>query len=124
MKAHLQFSGLFLAVIVCWCVASRQAQAFGPSQRNVVLITFDDLRQDTSGFNGGPARTPHMDRLAAASTNFRNAMTTVGLCSPARATLFTGRYGHQTGLDDNCYVWHSRITGLSNEEMLESRRYR
>ena len=57
-----------------------------------------------------------MDRLARISTNFRNAMTTVGLCSPSRATLVTGRYGHQTGLDDNCGTWHSRLTGLADDE--------
>ncbi len=96
--------------------ANDRVRSQAATRHNVVLVTFDDLRQDTPGFNGGPAKTPNMDQLAARSTNFRNAMTTVGLCSPSRATLFTGRYGHQTGLDDNCYVWHSRITGLSNDE--------
>lgn len=123
---HLPFRYLLLAGIACWCAATQQsrsadfpdteARAPGPPQRNVVLVTFDDLRQDTPGFNGGSAKTPQMDRLAAKSTNFRNAMTTVGLCSPSRATLFTGRYGHQTGLDDNCGTWHSRLTDLADDE--------
>ncbi len=107
-----------IAVFVSFaCALGAQEPAFRPAPaRNVLLITFDDLRQDTPGFNGGPAKTPQMDRLAAVSANFKNAMTTVGLCSPSRATLFTGRYGHQTGLDDNVFVWHSRLTNLSYRE--------
>ena len=108
---------LVVAMIFSTTARTTLAQAqSAPKKRNVVLITFDDLRQDTPAFNGGPAKTPNMDRLAARSTNFRNAMTTVGLCSPSRATLFTGRYGHQTGLDDNCNVWHSRLTGLDKAQ--------
>ncbi|MFV1965405.1 MAG: sulfatase-like hydrolase/transferase [Pirellulaceae bacterium] len=116
MKAPSRSRCLWWVGVACWCVTSHQAWASGPPRRNVVLVTFDDLRQDTPGFNGGPAKTPHMDRLAKISTNFRNAMTTVGLCSPSRATLFTGRYGHQTGLDDNCHVWHSRLDELDDNE--------
>ncbi len=102
----------------CWAGAGAggASRAVPPTQRNVLLVTFDDLRFDTPGFNGGPARTPHMDRLAAKATVFRRALTTVGLCSPARATLFTGRYGHQTGLDDNCLTWHSRLVRLSADQ--------
>ncbi|NOX53194.1 MAG: sulfatase-like hydrolase/transferase [Planctomycetes bacterium] len=115
-----------LVVVVCLATAPHGLPAADrvpsprsesrPLDRNLVLVTFDDLRYDTPGFNGGPARTPNMDRLAAAATVFRSAMTTVGLCSPARATLFTGRYGHQTGLDDNCLTWHSRLIGLDASE--------
>ena len=89
MLRHVPFRYLLLAGVACFCAATQQARSAdfpdaeartsGPPQRNVVLVTFDDLRQDTPGFNGGPAKTPQMDRLAANSTNFRNAMTTVGL---------------------------------------------
>lgn len=111
--------GVYLCVLIILSLTApiALAQAERPAKKhNVVLVTFDDLRQDTPAFNGGPAKTPNMDRLAAVSTNFRNAMTTVGLCSPSRATLFTGRYGHQTGLDDNCHVWHSRLFGLDESQ--------
>lgn len=120
------FRCLLLIAATCWFGATCPAWAADhlgadaplphPPRRNLVLITFDDLRQDTPGFNDGPAKTPHMDRLASMSTNFCNAMTTVGLCSPSRATLFTGRYGHQTGIDDNVYTWHSRLVGLADDE--------
>ncbi len=83
-----------------------------PERRNVLLLICEQFQHDAGSFMGGPAKTPHLDQLAAASVRFQTACTTTGLCSPARAALFTGRLGHRTGLDDNCNVWHSRLTGL------------
>lgn len=88
----------------------------GKEQKNVVLLLFDDLRYDSFGFAGGYAKTPNIDGFAAESIRFRNAMTTTGLCSPSRAALFTGRWGHRTGLDDNINLWHSKNKGLAANE--------
>lgn len=83
-----------------------------PERRNVVLLICEQLQHNAGSFAGGPARTPNLERFASEATFFRTACTTTALCSPARAALFTGRLGHRTGLDDNCNVWHSRLTGL------------
>ncbi len=83
---------------------------------NVLVLMFDDMRFDTFSYRGGPVPTPNIDALAAQSTRFDMAMTTTGLCSPSRAAFFTGRWGHRTGLDDNVALWHSRQTGLRDEE--------
>lgn len=79
---------------------------------NVLILFFDDMRFDSFSYRGGPVSTPNIDALAAESTRFDMAMTTTGLCSPSRAALFTGRWGHKTGLDDNVELWHSRLTEL------------
>src|SRR5262249_28920450 len=46
-------------------------------------------------------RTPSMDRLAAEGVRFRNAFVVQSLCSPSRASLLTGCYGHVNGVVNN-----------------------
>jgi arylsulfatase A-like enzyme len=84
-------------------------------RRNIVLLYCEQFQHDVASFAGGPARTPSLDKFAAEAVNFRTACTTTALCSPARGALFTGRLGHRTGMDDNPYGWHTRITGLDLE---------
>ncbi len=88
------------------------AAAGGAPRRNILLLYCEQFQHNVASYAGGPARTPNLERFAAGSVNFRAACTTTGLCSPNRAALFTGRLGHRTGLDDNCHVWHSRLSEL------------
>ncbi|MCK0129289.1 sulfatase-like hydrolase/transferase [Erythrobacter sp. F6033] len=83
---------------------------------NILILFFDDLRFDSFSYRGGPVPTPNIDALAAESTRFDMAITTTGLCSPSRAALFTGRWGHRTGLDDNLGLWTSRLNDMNPEE--------
>jgi arylsulfatase A-like enzyme len=85
-------------------------------QPNVLILMFDDMRFDTFSYRGGPVSTPNIDALAQQGTRFDNAMTTTGLCSPSRAAMFTGRWGHKTGLDDNVGLYHSRVSELDVSE--------
>jgi arylsulfatase A-like enzyme len=85
-------------------------------QKNVLLIWVDQMQHDVAGYAGGAAETPALDKLAAEGVNFRTACTTTALCSPMRAALYTGRWGHRTGLDDNTHVWASNLTELSLDE--------
>ncbi len=101
----------FLLAALLWLGPADAAAQQQP--HNVLLLLIDDLRADLAGFAGGPAATPNLDRLQKEAVYFTHAMTTTGLCSPARAALFTGRLGHRQGVDDNVRTWHSRNTGLS-----------
>jgi arylsulfatase A-like enzyme len=66
---------------------------------NVVYILTDQWRAKATGYNGDPnAITPNIDRLAAESVNFANAIGTSPVCTPARAALLTGRYPTTTGM--------------------------
>lgn len=77
---------------------------------DIVFIYCDDLRWDALGVvqreQGAAGRfpwlqTPHLDRLAAQSTRFRESFVVTSLCSPGRAAVMTSRYGHATGIIGN-----------------------
>lgn len=73
-------------------------------RRNVVLILSDDHRYDFMGFMpGAPAflQTPSLDRMRAGGAHLANAFVTTSLCSPSRASIFTGQYAHRHGVVDN-----------------------
>jgi arylsulfatase A-like enzyme len=66
---------------------------------NVVYILTDQWRAKATGYNGDPnAITPNIDRLAAESLDFVNAIGTSPVCTPARAALLTGRFPTSTGM--------------------------
>ena len=63
------------------------------SRPNILFFCTDQQRFDSLGCCGNPvARTPHLDRIAAAGTRFTSHRTPCQICSPSRASLFTGRY--------------------------------
>ena len=76
--------------------------ALALSAQNVLLLVADDLGNDYVNVYGeGPREhqppTPHLDRLARKGVRFTHAYSNP-LCSPTRATLFTGRYSFRTGI--------------------------
>jgi arylsulfatase A-like enzyme len=81
---------------------------------NVVLIMADALRQDALGCYGNPiVRTPNIDRLAQGGVRFDRAYVTTPFCSPARASVLTGRWPHAHGLWDNGVRWPHDTTTLA-----------
>ena len=60
--------------------------------RNVLVIMTDQHRVDTIGCLGNPhARTPVIDRMGREGFAFTNAFTPTAICTPARASLLTGK---------------------------------
>ena len=45
--------------------------------------------------------TPSMDRIARAGVRFDSVYCTYPLCTPSRASMFTGMMPHQIGIDGN-----------------------
>ncbi len=68
------------------------------SCKNVLLILVDQVIASTLEAYGGQCKTPNLKKLAKRGVVFKNAYTTVPLCSPARASLFTGMYPHKHGI--------------------------
>lgn len=68
---------------------------------NLLFIMADQLRWDTLGARGTWVDTPHLDQLAAEGTLYSNCYSNAPVCKPARISLATGRYPHNT----NC--WHN-----------------
>ncbi|MCL2646242.1 MAG: sulfatase-like hydrolase/transferase [Phycisphaerales bacterium] len=70
-----------------------------PNQPHILLITTDQLRKDVLGCYGGAAvRTPHIDAIAAreGGTRFDRAYTASPLCLPARCSMLTGLFPHNS----------------------------
>lgn len=66
---------------------------------NVLVIMADQWRAQAFGYAGDPnARTPNIDRLAAESMDFRQAVSGTPVCCPARASFVTGRYPLEHGV--------------------------
>lgn len=63
---------------------------------NVVLILLDDVGFGAPSTFGGGAETPALDKLANQGLTY-NQFHVVGICSPTRAALLTGRNHHQVG---------------------------
>lgn len=60
--------------------------------RNVLVIMTDQHRIDTIGCLGNPhAQTPVLDALGEGGFAFTNAYTPTAICTPARASLLTGK---------------------------------
>ncbi|MGH9468993.1 MAG: arylsulfatase [Terriglobia bacterium] len=73
---------------------------------NIIIILIDDQAYGDLSCTGNPKlRTPHIDRLSRDGVTFPNHYG-CPLCSPARASLMTGRYNYRTGVVDTS-------TGLS-----------
>lgn len=68
---------------------------------NVVFLLADDQGAWALGCAGNSeVSTPHLDRLAAEGMRFSNFFCTSPVCSPARASLLTGRIPSQHGIHD------------------------
>jgi len=68
---------------------------------NVVFILSDDQGQWAAGCYGNPEiRTPNIDRLAESGMRFDNFFCSSPVCSPSRATFFTGHIPSQHGVHD------------------------
>ena len=77
---------------------------------NLLFILSDQHTRDITGCYGHPVvRTPNIDSLAGRGTRFTSAYTNCPICVPARASLATGRYVHQTGNWDNAFAYDGSV---------------
>ena len=74
-----------------------------PKRRpNILFICTDQQRYDSLHCTGATwAKTPNLDRLARGGALFRNCYVQNPVCSPSRASLFTGKYVANHGLYAN-----------------------
>ena len=79
-------------------VSSRASQATRRARPNILFIIADDLGQQCRCYGDRIARTPNIDQLASQGVLFENAYVTTSICSPSRASMFTGLFPQQHGL--------------------------
>jgi len=73
--------------------AVRSGAKYISRRPNLVFIFADQWRAQATGYAGNAqVRTPNLDKLAAESVNFSNAVSVCPVCSPYRASLMTGRF--------------------------------
>ena len=80
-------------------LAASPADAAEPPRPNVVLVFIDDMGFGDVGFNGATVpQTPHLDRMAAEGTVFRDFYVGCAVCTGSRAALLTGRHYRRLGV--------------------------
>ncbi|MBW1686164.1 MAG: sulfatase-like hydrolase/transferase, partial [Deltaproteobacteria bacterium] len=75
-----------------------------PLRPNVVLVLTDDQRPETLEF------LPEIDRLADQGVLFTNAFATTSICTPSRASIYSGQYAHNHGSKTNNQVFDDSDT--------------
>ncbi len=88
--------------------------------QNVLLLLVDQVIANALGPYGGMCRTPNLDRLAKSGVTFEYAYTPCSLCSPARASLFTGKLPHEHGILYNVTTQAYGRPDLENQDMVIS----
>lgn len=86
---------------------------------NILWIGVDQMRVDSLGFYGQTiCQTPNLDRFAESGISFSRAYTTCSLCSPSRASMYTGQFAFHHGMGTNCDMYHSMAAELPHPEDL------
>ncbi|MGI6379818.1 MAG: sulfatase [Anaerolineae bacterium] len=82
---------------------------------NVLVVLSDQHRAQAVGYAGNAdVQTPNLDALARTSVSFQTAVSTVSVCSPARASLLTGQYATSHGLIVNDVPLEPSITSIAD----------
>jgi len=96
-------------------------------QPNVVILLADDLGSKDIGCDGGPVKTPALDKLAAKGVRFTDFHSGAPVCSPARATLLAGRHHLRTGvytvIQDHIHNMHLLESEVTIAEQLKANGY-
>ena len=82
--------------------ASALAAAQTPSRPNILWLMADEFRHDAIHCAGHPlVSTPNLDRIAHEGVRFASTYTVSPVCSPSRASAFSGRYSTVHGVTTN-----------------------
>ena len=68
---------------------------------NILFIQADQLKPQVLSAYGGPAVTPHLDRLCDAGVVFENAYCNFPLCAPSRFSMLSGMLPSRVRAFDN-----------------------
>ena len=105
----------FVAIVFATSTFSRIGLSLAAQQPNVILIITDDLgNTGLSSWGSSFYETPHIDALAKSGVLFKNFYSASCLCSPARASLMTGKYPQRVGITE--YIESTRKTGPHSHE--------
>ncbi len=85
-------------------------------QPNILVLMSDQQRIDTVAAYGRNdiVRTPNIDALAQRGVRFDNAFTVTAICSPSRASFYTGLYPHHHGVTGNGLSIRAGVRGIND----------
>ena len=110
---------MYLAMAVAFAPA---LPAFGAARTgttatrkpNIVVILADQWRAQAFGYAGDlNVKTPNLDRLARQSVHFVNALSSVPVCCPMRATMLTGQRALTHGVFMNDVPLNPNATSIA-----------
>jgi arylsulfatase A len=92
-------------IMLCRAIITSCATFFvlfaGESKPNFVIILADDMGwTDLACYGSDLYRTPHIDALSSQGMHFTNAYAACCVCSPTRASIYTGQYPARLHLTD------------------------
>lgn len=98
-------SKLLLSSLVClapFACKGEHDQDLPGKQRNIVVFIADDLARNELGCYGGQnVKTPNIDRFASEGVRFNRMFSSTTMCSPTRASIYTGLYPVKNGVYKN-----------------------
>ncbi len=100
---------LSAGILLIWGCATPPQEAAQDAKPNIVFILADDLGWSDISPYGAEIATPNLQRLADGGVRFTNFHNTAK-CFPSRATLLTGLYAQQVGMDKNFGVVRNGVT--------------
>lgn len=69
-------------------------------QPNIVIVNIDDMGWgDFGAYGSAHAQTPNIDQLALEGTRFTQFYAGAPICSPSRASMFTGQFAARSGIN-------------------------
>ena len=87
---------LFLILVIPITGCSNK-QVVNKIKPNILLIVSEDNGPDLGCYGVKEVSTPNLDNLASEGVLFENVFVPYSVCSPSRASIFTGLYPHQNG---------------------------
>lgn len=97
MNHPLRLMACCLGALLLFASLGHAAEA----RPNILFLVADDQGPWALGASGNKdALTPNMDRLAKEGMRFTHAFTPTPVCSPARCSILTSRYGTELGITD------------------------
>ena len=103
-----------LLIVACLIYCSQSIIA---GERPNILFIYTDDQAPTAGnaFGTPELKTPHINRLVREGVHLTQSYVTTPVCSPARASLMTSRYGTEVKITDWIHPVKEKEIGLDSK---------
>jgi uncharacterized sulfatase len=99
IREYLRIALLHSLQVMLAVIGALGASSLCAQQPNVVIINIDDMGWgDFGAYGSAHSQTPNIDALADQGTRFTQFYSGAPICSPSRASLFTGQYAARSNI--------------------------